>query len=217
MASKKAPANESRKRSIPDDSDDDFVSETPEKNKPDKPQKKRKVAVISSDSEDEKPAKKASPSKANKAKKKNEQKSPAKVVSVADIFGSKPIQQSKVTKVPEKKKEVSKKDDFDKTLLDLDDDMFTDNLDLLDKTVDEATKEISHETDNTSVVEKKTPKRKHKEEEYSDLDSTIDPDQERYEKKRHSAALYQKYLNRGRPEHLGAKQLPKVSNHIFIF
>lgn len=41
-------------------------------------------------------------------------------------------------------------------------------------------------------------------------DSGVDPDQERHEKRRYSAMLYQKYLHRGGPKHHGQKDLPKV-------
>lgn len=36
-------------------------------------------------------------------------------------------------------------------------------------------------------------------------------DEDRYEKKRHSAILYQSYLNRSGPKHLGAKEIPEVN------
>lgn len=39
----------------------------------------------------------------------------------------------------------------------------------------------------------------------------MDPDQERYERRVQSAMLYQKYLNRGGPQHHGEKKLPKGS------
>lgn len=49
-------------------------------------------------------------------------------------------------------------------------------------------------------------------------DSGIDPDQERFEKKRYSAMLYQKYLHRGGPKNHGQKELPKVlRNILFIY
>ncbi|VEN38222.1 unnamed protein product [Callosobruchus maculatus] len=40
-------------------------------------------------------------------------------------------------------------------------------------------------------------------------DSGIDPDQEAFEKRRYSAVLYQKYLQRGGPKHHGEKEIPK--------
>ncbi|XP_050684593.1 replication factor C subunit 1 [Leptidea sinapis] len=47
-------------------------------------------------------------------------------------------------------------------------------------------------------------KRKHN----TSLNESVLSDEERYERKRHSAALYQKYLNRSGPKHLGAKEIP---------
>lgn len=35
-------------------------------------------------------------------------------------------------------------------------------------------------------------------------------DEERHERKMYSSALYQKYLNRSGPKHLGAKDMPEV-------
>lgn len=35
-------------------------------------------------------------------------------------------------------------------------------------------------------------------------------DEERHERKMYSAALYQKYLNRSGPKHLGTKEMPEV-------
>lgn len=39
---------------------------------------------------------------------------------------------------------------------------------------------------------------------------TVLTDEERHEKKRLSAALYQNYLHRAPPKHLGAKEIPEV-------
>lgn len=41
-------------------------------------------------------------------------------------------------------------------------------------------------------------------------------DEERFERKRHSAALYQKYLNRSGPKHLGTKDMPEVRRYILV-
>lgn len=42
-------------------------------------------------------------------------------------------------------------------------------------------------------------------------------DEERHERKRYSAALYQKYLNRSGPKHLGSKEIPEVSYWCILF
>lgn len=68
-------------------------------------------------------------------------------------------------------------------------------------------KEIETNRKGSSSSEGKTPGKKRKHEESHD--DSIDPDQERYEKKRYSAALYQKFLQRGGPEHHGMKEIPK--------
>lgn len=57
-----------------------------------------------------------------------------------------------------------------------------------------------------------TPNRKRK---HSEGDDTVDNDQDRYEKKRHSAILYQRYLQRGGPKHHGSKEVPKVQSYEF--
>lgn len=217
-----------KKRSVPlDSSDEDFIADTPEekRRKADKPQKKRKVFVISSDSEaesssthkehkndkkksaDEKGSNeknKNNKSKSNQKKRKGEEKTEKlKPMSALEAFGNTPIKQTKVesSKKKDESKSVSPKKtpdknssipdigiyddpDFEKTLIELDEEM------LLEKSVQEP-----------------PTKKPRKDEE--DLDSTMDPDQEKYEKKRHSAVLYKNYLNRPAPEHLGQKELPK--------
>ncbi|XP_017775919.1 PREDICTED: replication factor C subunit 1 [Nicrophorus vespilloides] len=61
---------------------------------------------------------------------------------------------------------------------------------------------------DTAKVDKTPVSRKRKAEE--DLDeSGLDPDQERYEKKRYSAMLYKQYLNRSGPVLKGQKEMPK--------
>lgn len=42
------------------------------------------------------------------------------------------------------------------------------------------------------------------------IDSGVNSDQEKHEKKRYSAMLYQQYLHRGGPKNHGQKHLPKV-------
>lgn len=41
------------------------------------------------------------------------------------------------------------------------------------------------------------------------MDLEIDPDQERFEKRRQSAALYQKFLKRSGPKNPGGKEIPQ--------
>lgn len=60
----------------------------------------------------------------------------------------------------------------------------------------------------TFALTDETPKKP----KFSHSDSGIDPDQERFEKKRYSAMLYQRYKNRGGPKNHGTKALPQVYN-----
>ncbi|KAF2897615.1 hypothetical protein ILUMI_08559 [Ignelater luminosus] len=283
------PPSTSKKRpKAIDSSDDDVIPETPKPaKKQEKPQKKRKVHVLSSDSESEKHSK---PKRSGKNKK--EDKGNLKPVNALEAFGKQPIKQSKVPEKPktaEKPSSIDKKQEekinriknkkglnievgihndtnFEKTLLELDEDFLIENEDQLNQSINQALnneldtvkvqenpksdkaslkgkekspkktnsdekreqKERSlkeekqhkrNETSNdpndkntdtskkkgsTSSEEAKTPNRKRPLEHYDG-----DPDQERYEKKRHSAILYQKYLNRSGPAHHGSKEIPK--------
>ncbi|OWR43032.1 putative replication factor C large subunit [Danaus plexippus plexippus] len=47
------------------------------------------------------------------------------------------------------------------------------------------------------------------------LNESVLSDEERYERKRQSAALYQRYLNRSGPKHLGTKEMPEGSPDCF--
>lgn len=233
-------------------SDEDVIECTPEKPKPTKSKsKKRKVQVISSDSEEEKYTKPCKDNITNTNKNHTIGKKLKPLTTLEDIFGKAPVKQTKIDNAVPKgsndKQEVKttkqKKDKspisqsvpntelgisgdplFDKTLLDLDEDLFVKNLDVLDKTIDEAlSNKNSEEIVNSSKSVDKgkakasgdtvTPKRKRK---TSETDSGIDPDQERYEKRRQSAVLYQKYLHRGGPKHHGSKEIPKVCKHFGI-
>lgn len=202
------------------------------------PKKKRerrlKAEIISSDSEDESTKTKV-PQKVKNVEPK------LKPVNVADIFKSSPIKQSKVevlrtpeVKPVEKKskkkkqdaeKDVHKDSSFKQTLEDLDDEIFIQNMDILDKTLEEAMqneekRENKSESNNQvnerkrsrndSSSDSKTPKKK----KIQHADSGIDPGQEAHEKKRYSAMLYQKYLNRGEPKNHGMKELPKVIKYL---
>lgn len=124
--------------------DEDVIPETPPQKEKNVPSKKRKIQILSSDSEEEKDHK----SKAHKQKKKDD--SPKKTLkpcnNLKDAFGSTPVKQKKIeTKKPQveeqaRKSELKVHDDpaFEKTLLDLDDDLLEQNADILDKTIEEA-------------------------------------------------------------------------------
>ncbi|XP_030754846.1 replication factor C subunit 1 [Sitophilus oryzae] len=283
-----------------DDVDISMVETTPVKPQSKKTSRiKHKAYVISSDSEDD--IKSKSPEK-KKAKSSHSPK--LTPVNIEDVF-NKPIKQTqpeviatekkenvvKVTpKKPTKTNKNTKKNtelgihankDFEKTLMELDEDsddtILLDNMEMLDKTIEEALlegnkegstsviKDQTHEDklkekfskkqqrngsenestfnkeailnekleekreDSTSVIkdqiredklQEKTPKKRqrkksenestpNKKQKFEYTDSGIDADQERWEKKRHSAALYQQYLHRGGPKHQGEKEYPK--------
>lgn len=221
----KVPNKQKSKKSIDKsvviDSDVDIVEPTPEKNKK-LVSKKRKIQVLSSDSEDD-----TSKPQPTQEKSKNNISKLKPVDSLKSFFGDAPVKQTKVVPVskpekinPPKEKErkpknkkqkvntelgVHNDEAFEKTLLDLDEDILTENLDALDKSVNEA---LARESSPTkSNITEKTPSRKRK---ISENESGINSDEERHEKRRQSAILYQKYLNRGEPPLRGTKELPEV-------
>ncbi|XP_060516743.1 replication factor C subunit 1 [Cylas formicarius] len=218
------------------DSDEDVVKTTPERHASKKRPTKRRPQVLSSDSDDEQVSKQKQTKSPSKKIKEAKNKDLLKPVNIEDVFKNTPVKQAKVehgsetpkSESTKKQKKLSakkfKKDtelgihndkDFEQTLIELDgdDDVLLSNLDVLNKTIEEAEKSrINKESPrkrqrrNSSSESKQTP---HKKQKLQHVDSGIDPDQERWEKRRHSAALYQKYLNRGGPKHHGSKELPK--------
>ncbi|CAG9576182.1 unnamed protein product [Danaus chrysippus] len=63
---------------------------------------------------------------------------------------------------------------------------------------------------NTSEPTQESPETKQKKRKLDkSLNESVISDEERYERKRQSAALYQKYLNRSGPKHLGTKEMPE--------
>ncbi|XP_056630232.1 replication factor C subunit 1 isoform X2 [Diorhabda sublineata] len=288
------------KRLVDSDDDDDIIVSTPEQSKKKIEKSKRKsekAIVIVSDSDDEPDKKEIK----------------LKPVDINDVFSDKPIKQnigtlprgdavkveSKLLNKPNKKKKVKTEvgvhndEAFEKTLLELDDGLLSDNLELLEQSLNDALEE------NTKTKKRKSPNEKTKtkrpetdgkdeeikskqkkletdlhpdeafkktlknldEESYEnkktkvspkatdsgskqsssnedtpnkpkdnkknkrqrtpsegstpkkpkldESNSEIDPDQERFEKKRYSAMLYQKYLNRSGPKMHGQKEIPK--------
>uniref|UniRef100_A0A6P7FBV7 Replication factor C subunit 1 n=1 Tax=Diabrotica virgifera virgifera TaxID=50390 RepID=A0A6P7FBV7_DIAVI len=142
-------ANQKKKSKRLIDSDEDVIESTPEPCKVKSFSSKRKpeAVLLSSDSEEDKPKKPV--------------KDPTKLkpINIDDVFSSKPIQQAKIKELPKgeavivehkdkshkhKKKKtkteigVHEDEAFEKTLMELDDDLLADNLDILDKTADDA-------------------------------------------------------------------------------
>lgn len=119
--------------------DEDVIPETPPQKEKPAPSKKRKIQVLSSDSEEEKLHKPRSQKekKINEAPKKNLKP----LNNLESAFGNAPVKQKKVEVVKKKEKtELEVHDDpaFEKTLLDLDDELLEQNADALDKTIEEA-------------------------------------------------------------------------------
>ncbi|KAF7282331.1 hypothetical protein GWI33_002903 [Rhynchophorus ferrugineus] len=226
------------------DSDDDIVEKTPKRTK--NVSKKHKTNVISSDSEED--------SKKTPKKLKSSHSTPdLKPLNLDDL--NKPVKQIKPSKTENKidlqtpKKEKKKKEkntelgihknkDFEKTLMELDDDsndtILMDNIDLLDKTLEEALHNNSNDKAGDNLKQKtyisedeKMPKgskkrqRKKSESEVTPnkkakldyTDAEVDTDKEKWEKRRHSAALYQQYLHRGGPKKHGQKEYPKGTSN----
>lgn len=204
-----------------DSDEEDVVPATPEP----KVKKRKAVSSSDSDSEDKWLGKKA---QTPKKVKKEEEKSKLKPVNVLDALGSAPVKQSKVEKkTPVKsteKVEVKKgkgkgrkreNEDLEKTLLQLDEDLLVGNMDVLDRTIEEATNNGKIDSNGTPkktkvVVEPVTPKpgsaRKRKVSE----DGSEETPEDRLEKKRHSAMLYKQYLHRPAPKNHGKKEIPNV-------
>lgn len=259
MAKKPKPTTpknaETVKKPIMIDSDEDVVEPTPEKNRKIISKKRKIIQILSSDSEEEFTNKPKQP----KEKERNGFSNLKPIDSLKNVFGDAPVKQAKVVPIakPDKietptttaKKAKNKKQKkveteigvhndkaFEKTLLELDEDILIDNLDLLDQTVEEAlakantnspTKDSHTQSSLMSpkgsfiivlvilhfqieficIFAGQTPNRKRK---ISENESGMDPDEERYEKRRQSAALYQRYLNRGGPRHRGSKEMPEV-------
>lgn len=177
---------------------------------------------------------------------------PKKIVSLFEAFGNEPVKQTKVEKPIKQNAELSTHDDedFEKTLLDLDETELLQNLEQLSGQIKENEKNKRKRKSSTSDNEKRRSLSKEREEKNKSNDSDINKkktptksrkspaksvnspststpkstssrkrktsehdesmtDLERYEKKRYSAMLYQKYLNRSGPAHHGSKWLPK--------
>lgn len=159
------------KLAIIDSDDDDVIESTPEKSQQKVHVSKRKGIVISSDSEEDS-KQKAKPLK----KSKNKDTEKLKPINIDDVFGNTPIKQkqSKVesnfvieddkSKSSEKRKKKNRKlkteigvhndEDFEKTLLELDDDVLLQNAELLDKTIEEALQKDDANIKNKPTKEK---------------------------------------------------------------
>lgn len=160
--------------------------------------------------------------------------SPKKFLTPLEAFGNAPVKQDTVeAKIePESDLGIHNDDDFEKTLLDLDENELLSKVDNGNESAEAACKDTKeaackdtkeaackdtkyeNKTKKESPVKSKTPTRKRKNSSGNEDVGNANTDEERHERKRHSAMLYQKYLNRSGPIHLGSKWLPKV---IFIY
>lgn len=182
----------SKKRTIATISDSD-EDETPNTSNDTSKTKKRKtnVKAFLSDSEDES-SKSKTPEKLKINNSKENKKNNLKPVKIEDVFGKSPVKQTKVPDKPKTKTELDfhEDDDFEKTLIELDEETLINNANVL-KTPNNKTKRRPSDVVNLN-------------------DSGVDPDQDRFEKRKQNYANYQRYLNRGKPVHLGQKEYPKV-------
>ncbi|GLV41620.1 Germ line transcription factor 1 [Carabus blaptoides fortunei] len=151
-----------------------------------------------------------------------------KLISPLAAFGDGPVKQSKVNKHHGTEVNIHGDEDFDKTLLELDEEQLLKQcvntstvkevltsprvvVPIVDKkpefSAQTSTPHKHKSQDDSKQNTTKTPT--HKRKTSDSEESGMDPDQERHEKKRMSAMLYQKYLNRSGPAHLGSKWIPK--------
>ncbi|KAG6458394.1 hypothetical protein O3G_MSEX010845 [Manduca sexta] len=74
-------------------------------------------------------------------------------------------------------------------------------------------KQLSEDNDDADVstFEDESSSKHKKKKVNTSLNESVLTDEERHERKMHSAALYQKYLHRSGPKHLGAKEMPEGS------
>ncbi|CAH0557263.1 unnamed protein product [Brassicogethes aeneus] len=179
-------------KNIAIDSDEEIINKTPKKTS-----KNKKANVINSDSEEDK-----TPVKIKK------QSPNLKPINVSDVFKNSSIKQSKVKEKLSSKDSVKtelgvhKDEDFDKTLQELDDDILLDNVDVLDKTIDEIKSNKKPKSEKRKKIneddDSSTKKRK--------LDESYSDGQAAFENKR---MMYERYLNRGGPKNHGKKTYPK--------
>ncbi|CAH1643183.1 unnamed protein product [Spodoptera littoralis] len=77
------------------------------------------------------------------------------------------------------------------------------------KKIDEQEKESKHKYDGNSSVMDESMEASRKRNMNKSLNESALTDEERHERRMHSAALYKNYLNRSGPKHLGAKEIPE--------
>ncbi|XP_022836888.1 NF-kappa-B-activating protein-like, partial [Spodoptera litura] len=77
------------------------------------------------------------------------------------------------------------------------------------KKVEEQEKESKHKYDGNSSVMDESMEASRKRTMNKSLNESALTDEERHERRMHSAALYKNYLNRSGPKHLGAKEIPE--------
>ncbi|KAK5646065.1 hypothetical protein RI129_004529 [Pyrocoelia pectoralis] len=218
---------------IVDSSDEDIIPDTPKQEKVANRTKKRRLQCSDSDNEQNVLLKKKIISQSK------DLTNQLRPVDISSTFSNTPIKQSPVVYKPlqekpqeekkivkrKKKEKVNSKNNtelgihndanFEQSLLDLDEDFLIANVDALDKSINDALNGTNDKAVPDTLIGSKaqeiketpkssTPKPK-KIEEHHD----VDPDQERYERKIQSYALYQKYLNRSGPAHHGSKEIPK--------
>ncbi|KZC12208.1 Replication factor C subunit 1, partial [Dufourea novaeangliae] len=172
------------------------------------PTKSTKRRVISSDEDDIKILSPIKRSKKTKTLTKNSISSDSdndtkqnKIISPSSVFGKKPISRQEAPKVLKKSQKKTAEghddNDFEATLVQLD----TSDIEQKYLTDNNSVKGISKI--EILVPKKKSPKKT----------EGLDIYEERVEKKKQSAAIYQQYLQRGGARHPGSKEIPEGAEY----
>lgn len=216
-----APASKKRKALVIS-SDEDEIPESPQVTKHGKEVKKSRKALETKSPRNENGhnSKKPSLSKLKDASA-AEPKKPLKRVNPSELFGG----ETKRVEAPKPKERslIEMEDEaIDRSLMDVDEEMEVTNksIAVISPSPKKANKVSSPEPSRKrNPEEPKAPSAKKskaatpraKTEKHSDLETSVLTDEERHERKRMAAALYQKYKNRSSCLNPGSKEIPKGS------
>lgn len=216
-----APASKKRKALVIS-SDEDEIPESPQVTKHGKEVKKSRKALETKSPRNENGhnSKKPSLSKLKDASA-AEQKKPLKRVNPTELFGG----ETKRVEAPKPKERslIEMEDEaIDRSLMDVDEEMEVTNksIAVISPSPKKANKVSSpeprrkrnpEESKAPSAKKSKAATPRAKTEKHSDLETSVLTDEERHERKRMAAALYQKYKNRSSCLNPGSKEIPKGS------
>ncbi|KAJ6628243.1 Replication factor C subunit 1 [Pseudolycoriella hygida] len=211
------PKQQQKKKAVIISSDED-EDQSPKKNKKSTniPSSSNKRRIVYSDDEDNTPSKKKpNLSKSVKVEDRKDQPKLKLVEDVTDVFGDKPI---KRFEKPVLSKTMTEKEINDHFMDDFDISAVADfDVGSVESKTNEVAKEVKDEdqmdvsviegTPNVSKSKKQSDKRKSAKN--PSLDSSVLSDEDRQERKRHAAILYQQFKNRSGPLHHGSKEVPE--------